>query len=64
MLAVLLQNPATQDSDADHHHHHCQHYCGTLQDLSTDSAESILACWQGVTMLYGNADACTGHIAP
>jgi hypothetical protein len=62
MLAVLAQNPTTQDSDADHHH--CQHYCRTFQDLNTLSAESILACWQRVSALYDNAHACAGHTAP
>jgi len=71
MLAVLVQNVSTQDSDGDHHHHHhrhhhhhCHHYCGTLQDLNTGSAESVVACRQGVTAYYNNASACTGHIAP
>jgi len=47
MVAVLVQNSSTQDSDGDHHHH-CHHYCGTLQDLNTGWAESIVACRQWV----------------
>jgi hypothetical protein len=64
MLAVLVQNPSTQDSDDDNHHHHCQHYCGTLQDFNTDSVESTVAYRPGVTAYYNNDSACAGHIAP
>ena len=45
----------------------CSHWdrrCGTLQDFNTGSAESIVACRQGGTVLYNNASAHTGHIAP
>jgi len=57
---MLVQNSLTQDSDGDH----CHYYCGTLQDLNTGSAESTVACRQGVTACSNNANACTGHIAP